>query len=179
MYIMSNRDPQQRICSAFQSGSLFASCVQSNLLHLYRSTMADQTPFLLYDSIPQSAITRVDLLGPDHGIRQAFEFVLRIEGADNTFANLHVESAHSGETLGCLRYSECTMDELQSSGWRVHLELIPTSDVTIKSLCRKIYDNGLAGAIPGDATQGSVDWAMGWWMLVSILELTGIANLCL
>ena len=146
------------------------SCLQLPILNcvklpgrFYEGIMADHFRFLLSDIIPQSITKRIVLLGPDHERRQTFEFLLRIEGAENAFANLHIERALSGERLCRMSYSEYAVNELHLSGWRVCLKLSPTTETTIQSLCRNIYNSHLGSTTSNDATEGSIDWAIGWW----------------
>ena len=122
--------------------------------------MANQFQFLLPDIIPTSITKRILLLGPDHERRRTSELLLRIEGAENAGVNLHIDRALLGERLFC---SEYAVNELHLSGWRVRLELTPRTKITIQSLCRNIYNSLLGSTTSDDATEGSIDWAVGWW----------------
>jgi hypothetical protein len=113
--------------------------------------MAGRLEFLRSGVISEGSIKRILLLELDYKQKGSRQFCIGIEGIGYTFMNLHFLCLTSDKHPYRMGYSEHTPDELHSRGWQDCLELIPTADVTMRSLCQDIYRRDLDYHHPQDA----------------------------
>ena len=117
--------------------------------------------------VSDKKIKRLFLLEPNRERKRSLEFCLSIEGEDHTFANLYIQRPMPDEHLCRMGSSKYTPDELRSCSWQNCLELIPTADLTIRSLCQDIHTRELDYDSFQNATQDaavkSIDWRISQW----------------